>query len=65
MELKKVRPDIRAIFMSGYTGDILARKGIGEEGIPMISKPIAIEKLLRTVREILDAKPSQLGFVFF
>ncbi|MGD0232599.1 MAG: response regulator [Syntrophorhabdales bacterium] len=60
-ELKKVRPDIRVIFMSGYTGEILSRKEIGGEGIPIISKPIVIEKLLRQVREILDAKPSQLS----
>ena len=61
MEIKKIRPDIRTIFMSGYTGDILSKKGISREGIPMISKPIVIEKLLRQIREILDAKPSQLS----
>ena len=60
MEIKKARPDIRTIFMSGYTGDILSKKGISREGIPMISKPIVIEKLLRQIREILDKKPSQL-----
>jgi PAS domain S-box-containing protein len=60
-EVKKVRPDVRAIFMSGYTGDILSRKGISREGIPMISKPIVIERLLRVIREVLDNKPSQLS----
>ncbi len=34
----------RVIFMSGYTGDILSRKGISREGIPMISKPIVVER---------------------
>ncbi len=61
IEVKKVRPDVRAIFMSGYTGDILSRKGISREGIPMISKPIVIERLLRVIREVLDHKPSQLS----
>jgi PAS domain S-box-containing protein len=61
MEIKKIRPDIRTIFMSGYTGDILSKKGISREGIPMTSKPIVIEKLLRQIREILDTKPSQLS----
>jgi CheY-like chemotaxis protein len=60
-ELKEIRPDIPAIFMSGYTGDILSKKGISREGIPVISKPIAIEKLLRSIREMLDTKPSQLS----
>ena len=60
IELKKIRPDIRAVFMSGYTGDILSKKGISREGIPMISKPIVIEKLLKQIRELLDARSSQL-----
>ena len=61
MAIKKVRPDVRAIFMSGYTGDILTRKGISREGILMLSKPIVVEKLLRVIREVLDNKPSQLS----
>jgi CheY-like chemotaxis protein len=60
IELKKIRPDIRAVFMSGYTGDILSKKGISREGIPMISKPIVIEKLLKQIRELLDTRSSQL-----
>ena len=61
VEIKRMRPDVRAIFMSGYTGDILSRKGISREGIPMISKPIIVEKLLREIREVLDNQPSQLS----
>jgi PAS domain S-box-containing protein len=61
LEIKKIRPEIRAIFMSGYTGDILSRKGISREGIPLISKPIVIERLLKMIREVLDQKPSQLS----
>lgn len=61
LAIKKVRPEVRAIFMSGYTGDILTRKGISREGVPMISKPIVIEKLLRVIREVLDNKPAQLS----
>ncbi len=60
IEAKSLKPDIRGIFISGYTGDILSRKGISREGIPVISKPIAIEKLLRQIREVLDTKLSQL-----
>jgi PAS domain S-box-containing protein len=61
VEIKRGRPDVRAIFMSGYTGDILSRKGISREGIPMISKPIVVERLLREIREVLDNAPSQLS----
>ncbi len=60
IEIKRIRPDIRAVFMSGYTGDILSKKGISREGIPMISKPIVIEKLLKQIRELLDTRSSQM-----
>jgi PAS domain S-box-containing protein len=60
LEIKKLRPETKAIFMSGYTGDILSRKGINRVGIPMISKPIVIERLLKEIRDVLDKAPSQL-----
>lgn len=53
-EIKKVRPDIKAIFTSGYSGDIIHKKGILEEGLDFITKPISPEELLRKVREVLD-----------
>jgi CheY-like chemotaxis protein len=59
-QLKRMKPEIRAIFMSGYTGDILSRKGIAREGVPLISKPIVVEKLLKQIRDVLDSKPAQL-----
>ncbi len=53
-EIKKIKPGIKAIFMSGYTADIINEKGILEEGINFIPKPISPHELLRKVREILD-----------
>jgi PAS domain S-box-containing protein len=53
-EIKKISPDIKAVFMSGYTADIINKKGILEEGIDFISKPILPDDLLRKVREVLD-----------
>jgi polar amino acid transport system substrate-binding protein len=53
-EIRKIRGDIRIIFSSGYTADIIQKKGIIEEGLPFISKPITPQLLLSKVREILD-----------
>jgi two-component system cell cycle sensor histidine kinase/response regulator CckA len=53
-EIGKVRPDIKAIFISGYNADIIHQKGILEEGLDFISKPILPDELLRKVREVLD-----------
>ncbi len=53
-EIKKTRPDIKAIFTSGYDANIIHKRGIIEEGLNFISKPILPDELLRTVREVLD-----------
>lgn len=53
-EIKKIKPDIKALFMSGYTANIIHKKGILEEGINFISKPVSPNELLRKVREVLD-----------
>lgn len=53
-EIKKIRPDIKVLFGSGYTADIIQRKGIIEEGLDFVLKPVTPKDLLRKVREILD-----------
>lgn len=53
-EIKKIKPDIRVLFTSGYTADIIGRKGILEEGMDFLSKPAAPDNLLVKVREVLD-----------
>jgi polar amino acid transport system substrate-binding protein len=52
-DIKGIRPNIRAIFISGYAKDIIQRFGI-EEGIEFITKPVLPTELLRKVREELD-----------
>ncbi|MCX5816495.1 MAG: response regulator [Proteobacteria bacterium] len=53
-EIKKIDPDIKALFTSGYTRDIVLDKGIEEKDFHFISKPIIPRKLLEKLREILD-----------
>ena len=53
-EMKKIAPEIKALFMSGYTEDVIYRKKIIDEGLNFVSKPMSPTKLLRLVREILD-----------
>ncbi len=55
-EIKMKRPDVRVIFMSGYDANILHKKGVIEEGLEFISKPIMPDELLRKVREVLDKR---------
>ncbi len=52
-EIRKIRPDIKVLFTSGYTADVIDRKGL-LEGPNFIWKPISPVSLLFKVREILD-----------
>ncbi len=53
-EIVKIRPDIKKLFMSGYTSDIIHEQGIIDEGIHIIYKPLSPEVLLQKVRQVLD-----------
>jgi two-component system, cell cycle sensor histidine kinase and response regulator CckA len=55
--LRKLRPQSRVLYMSGYTDDeVLCRKGLPENSA-FIQKPFTPEQFSRKVRETLDAKP--------
>jgi len=56
-EIKKIRPDIKALFISGYDHNMINRTGIfNGGGVDFISKPISPQMLLIKVRELLDKK---------
>jgi PAS domain S-box-containing protein len=54
-EIKKVKSDMKVIFVSGYSADIIYKKGILEVGMNFISKPVSPDDLLTKVRNVLDA----------
>jgi signal transduction histidine kinase/DNA-binding response OmpR family regulator len=49
------RPEIKVIFMSGYTDDVLANHGVLAEGITLLNKPIKSNVLAIKIREVLDS----------
>ena len=53
-EIKKIRPDVKVLFVSGYTVDRVSRDSLLEEGLHFVLKPVAPKDLLRKIREILD-----------
>lgn len=53
-EIRKVVPDVKVIFMSGYTDDVISRRGILQKGCDFVSKPIRPSELIKKVRDVLD-----------
>jgi two-component system cell cycle sensor histidine kinase/response regulator CckA len=49
-----VRPEARVLFMSGYAGDDLARRGLPEDALHLVPKPFTADLLGRRVREALE-----------
>jgi CheY-like chemotaxis protein len=52
-QLAAVRPGLRILFLSGYTGDVIGRL---PEGTAFLEKPFTEELLARKVREMLDSE---------
>lgn len=52
--LKLMRPNIRVLYMSGYTEDTIVHQGVLYEGIDYIQKPFLPTTLAIKIREILD-----------
>lgn len=53
-EIHRIKGNLPVLFASGYTAGIIQKKGIIEEGLNFISKPVTPNLLLAKVREILD-----------
>jgi PAS domain S-box-containing protein len=58
--LKPLYPEIKILYMSGYTDDAIVRHGVLEKGVNYIQKPLTLEGLARKVRDVLD-KEAQLN----
>jgi PAS domain S-box-containing protein len=58
-QMERIRPDIKAIFVSGYTADIFQKEEIFVEGKNFLSKPLLHKELLVAVRNLLDNKEEE------
>jgi FixJ family two-component response regulator len=48
------RPEVKVVFMSGYSDDAIEHHGMLDPGANFIEKPISAEALLQKLREVLD-----------
>jgi PAS domain S-box-containing protein len=53
--IARVQPGLRVLYVSGYTGDAIARHGVLEAGVALLQKPFTPAALLAGVRGVLEA----------
>jgi two-component system cell cycle sensor histidine kinase/response regulator CckA len=58
--LLEIRPDLRVLFMSGYTNDEIVRRGLADRSTAFIPKPFSPKAFVAAVRAALDA-PARSG----
>jgi len=54
IKASKLHPELKVLYMSGYTTNVIADKGVLKKGIQFIQKPFTMNKLASKVREVLD-----------
>jgi PAS domain S-box-containing protein len=52
-EIRRMSPDIKSIFISGYTADVIDQKGLGQDELNIVAKPVSPNELLIKVKETL------------
>ena len=56
--LLEVRPEVKILYMSGYTENVIGRNGTLDAGIRLLQKPFTLRDLNLIVREVLDTRQS-------
>lgn len=51
--LRSLYPDLKLLFMSGYTANVIAHHGVLDQGVNFIQKPFSMKVLAAKLREVL------------
>ena len=60
-ELAKLQPDVKVLFMSGYTRNIISHHGVVDTNAGLLQKPFAVAELLHQVKRALRATTAPTG----
>jgi FixJ family two-component response regulator len=52
-QLKSSHPALKVVFMSGYTGELMANREVLKPGVPLLEKPFSRTALLNTIHSSL------------
>lgn len=56
--ISEIRPNVKILYMSGYTENVIGHNGTLDAGIRLLQKPFNLRDLKNKVREVLDATPT-------
>jgi DNA-binding response OmpR family regulator len=56
--ISEIRPNVKILYMSGYTENVIGHNGMLEPGVRLLQKPFNLRDLKNIVREVLDATPT-------
>jgi two-component system cell cycle sensor histidine kinase/response regulator CckA len=54
-EIKRMYPEIRILFMSGYTSNAIVHRGVLDEGLSLLTKPFTRSGLVQKVHDMLKS----------
>src|SRR5580698_5671349 len=55
--ISEIRPNVKILYMSGYTENVIGHNGMLDAGVRLLQKPFNLRDLKSKVREVLDAGP--------
>ena len=55
-----IRPNVKILYMSGYTETVIDRNGVIEPGVELLQKPFSMQELVAKIRELLGAPSTAL-----
>ena len=56
--ISEIRPNVKTLYMSGYTENVIGHNGMLDDGVCLLQKPFNLRDLKSKVREVLDATPT-------
>jgi len=56
--ISEIRPNVKVLYMSGYTENVIGHNGMLDAGVRLLQKPFNLRDLKIKVREVLDATPT-------
>jgi PAS domain S-box-containing protein len=59
--ISEIRPNVKILYMSGYTENVVGHNGTLDAGVRLLQKPFNLRDLKSKVREVLDTTPPEVA----